>query len=88
MNLQQIPLISALIQAHAPLRIADELKLRRLQLKVIHVEPLVDAAGVEEKLVGRDSEQRPGQFPDAVHIEVLQVLRGEDQGGFLFSDPL
>ena len=47
-DLQQIPLIAALVEADAPLRVSDQLELRRLQLEVLHVEPLIHAAGVEE----------------------------------------
>lgn len=88
MDLQQIPFIAALVQADASLGVADEFKLCRLQLKVVHVEPPVDAAGIEQKLVGGDGEQGAGQFPDALHIKVLQILRGQDHGGLLFSHPL
>ena len=56
-DLQQIPLIAALVEADAPLGVSDQFKLRRLQLKVLHVEPLVHTACVEEKLMGRDAEQ-------------------------------
>jgi len=76
--LQQISLIAALIEAYAPLGIADQFKLRLLQLEIVHIEPLIHATGIEEELVGGDGEERPGQVPDAVHIEVLQVLAGED----------
>ena len=47
MDLQQIPLVAATVEADAPLRIADELELGRLQLDVVNVEFLVHAAGVE-----------------------------------------
>ena len=52
MNLQQVSLIAALIQADAPLRKLDEVVFRLLQLKHIHVGSLVDGAGVEQELVG------------------------------------
>ena len=45
-DLQQIPLVAAAVEADAPLGIADELELGRLQLEVVHVELLVHAAGV------------------------------------------
>ena len=57
MNLQQIPFIAAFVEAYAPLGIANELKLRRLQLEIFHVKPLVHAACIEEKLVGGDGKQ-------------------------------
>ena len=70
MNLQQIPLVAALVEAYAPLGVADQLKFRRLQLEVLHVELLIHAAGVEQELVGGDGEQGPGQFPDARLVEI------------------
>ena len=79
-DLQQIPFVAALIQADAPLGVSDELELRRLQLEVVHVEPSIYTAGIEQELVGGDGEQRPGQFPDALYIKVLQILRGQDHG--------
>ena len=87
-DLQQIPFVAALIQADAPLGVSDELELRRLQLEIVHVEAPVDAAGIEQELVGGDGEQGPGQFPDALHIKVLQILRGQDHGGLFLSHPL
>ena len=57
-------------------------------MEVLHIEPLIHTAGVEQELVGGDGEQGPGQFPDARLVEVLQVLTGQDQGGFLFTDTL
>ena len=44
--LQQIPLIAALVEADAPLGVADQLKLGLLQLEVVHIEPLIHTAGV------------------------------------------
>ena len=60
MDLQQIPFITAAVEADAPLGIADELELGRLQLEVVHVELPVHAAGIEQELVGGNSKQRPG----------------------------
>lgn len=59
MDLQQIPLVTALVEADAPLGIADEFELSRLQLEVVHIELLVHAACVEQELVGGDGEQGP-----------------------------
>ena len=69
-NLQQIPLIAALVEAHAPLGIPNQLELRGFQLEVLHVELLIHAAGIEQELVGGDGEQGPGQFPDARLVEI------------------
>ena len=70
MDLQQIPLIAALIEADAPLGIADQLKFRGFQLKILHIKPLIHTAGVEQELVGWDSEEGPGQLPDSRLIEI------------------
>ena len=75
MDLQQVPLIAAFEQAHAPLGEADEAVLSLLQLEQIHIEPLVDGAAVEDELVGRDGEQGLGQLPDAFPVKVLQICR-------------
>ena len=88
MNLQQIPFIAAFVETYTPLGIANELKLRRLQLEIFHVKPLIHAACIEEKLMGRDGKQGACQLPDTRLVEVLQVLRGQNQGGFLLPHPL
>ena len=87
MDLQQIPFITAAVEADAPLGIADELELSRLQLEVVHIELLVHTAGVEQELVGGDGEQRPGQLPDPVHVKVLQILAGQNHGGLFLPYP-
>ena len=71
-----VPLVPAFVEAESPLGLADQFILLRLQLEKVHVEPLINGAGVEQKLVSGDSEQWPGQFPDAGLVEVLQILRG------------
>ena len=88
MDLQQIPLVAAAVEADAPLGIADELELSRLQLEVVHIELLVHTAGVEQELVGGDGEERPGQLPDPIHVKVLQILAGQDHGGLFLPYPL
>ena len=50
-DFQEIPLIAALIEADAPLGVADQLKFGLLQLEIVHIEPLIHTAGVEEELV-------------------------------------
>ena len=85
MDLQQIPLVAAAIEADAPPGIADELELGRLQLEVVHIELLVHTAGVEQELVGGDGEERPGQLPDPIHVKVLQILAGQNHGGLFLS---
>ena len=87
MDLQQIPLVTALEQANAPLGESDQIVFRFVQLEQVHIEPLVDGAAVEDELMGRDGKQGLGQFPDALPVKVFQVLRGHDEVGFLFADP-
>lgn len=42
----------------------------------------------KDELVRRNGKQRLGQLPDALSVEVLQILRGHDEVGVLFSDAL
>ena len=86
-DLQQEAFHAALVQADAVLRIADELVFAFLQLEILHIELPVHRAAMEDELMGRDGKQGPGQFPDVVHVEVLQILRGHDEGGFFLSYP-
>gem|GEM_PF-2183805 len=88
MNLQQISFIAALVQADAALGELDEIVFRLLQLEHIHVGPLVDGAGIEQKLVRRDAEQGFGHLTDALLIEVLQILTGQQHRRFLLSHTL
>lgn len=86
-DLQQIPLVAAAVEADAPLGITDELELSRLQLEVVHIELLVHTAGVEQELVGGDGKQRPGQLPDPIYVEVLQILAGQNAWMTLSFEP-
>lgn len=86
-NLQQIPLISALVEACAPLGVADELKLGLLQLEGVHIEPLVDGSGVEQKLVGWNGKQGLGELGHTGEEKVLQVLAGQHHTGIPLSRP-
>ena len=69
-DLQQIPLIAALVEADTPLGISDQFELRRLQLKVVHIKPLIHTAGVEQELMGGDGEEGASQLPDARLVEI------------------
>ena len=66
----------------------DQVVLGTFQLQVVHVELLVHLAAMEEKLVGGDGKQGAGQLPHALDIEILQVLRRQDQGGIALAHPL
>ena len=77
MDFQKVSLVATLVQADTPLGKLDEIVLGFLQLEHIHVGALVDGACVEEKLMGRDAEQGLGHLPNALLVEVLQVLTGQ-----------
>ena len=38
--------------------------------------------------MGWDREERFGQLPDSLLVEVLQILRSQQHGRFLFADAL
>lgn len=84
MDFQQVPLVAALVETHTSLGELDEVILRFFQLEHIHIRALVDGTCVEQKLVGRDAEQGLGHLPDALLIEVLQVLTGQNDRRLLF----
>ena len=88
MYLQQVALISALVQADTALGKLDKVILRLIQLEHLHVAALVDGACVEQELVGRDAEQRLGHLTHLFLIKVLQILRCQQHGGFLFAHTL
>ena len=88
MDLQQIPFISAAVETDAPLGETDEVVLRLLQLQGLHVELFIHSAGIEQELMGWDREERFGQLPDSLLVEVLQILRSQQHGRFLFADAL
>ena len=88
MYLQQVALIAALVQTNAALRKLDEIVFRFIQLEHFHVAAFVDGARVEQELVGRDGKQRLCHLADAFLIKVLQILRGQQHGGFLFAHAL
>lgn len=88
MHLQQIPFIAALVETSAPLGVADKLKLGVLQLKGVHIEPLVYRPRVEQELVGRNGKQRLGQLGYTGKEEVLQILARQHQTGIPLPRPL
>jgi hypothetical protein len=73
-DFQEIPLITALIEADATLGVADEFIFRLLQLEGVHVESFVNGSGVEQELMGGNSEEGLGEFSHTRKHEVLQVL--------------
>ena len=63
MHLEKIPLVAAAVQAGAPFRVTDELKFRWFQLEGVAKGFGFQLAGVEQKLMCRDTEQGLGQLP-------------------------
>ena len=61
-DLQQIPLVAAAVQAGAPFRVADQLELSLLQLEGVTESLGFQLPWVEPELVGGDTEKRLGQF--------------------------
>ena len=57
-------------------------------MEVIHEEFLVHIAAVEDELMDGDGKEGACQLPYPRLGEVLQILAGEEQGGFLFSHSL
>ena len=88
MYFQQIAFVAAFVQTDASLRELDEVVLRILQLKHVHVRLLVDGACVEQKLMGRDGEQRLRHLSHTLLVEVLKVLGGQHHCRLLLTDSL
>ena len=88
MYLQQVALVAALVQTDTALGKLDEVILRLIKLEHLHVAALVNRACVKQELVRRDAEQRLGHFAHLFLIKVLQILRCQQHGGFLFAHTL
>ena len=87
-DVQQVAVRTGFEQADTVIGGTDQVVLGTFQLQVVHVELLVHLAAMEEKLVGGDGKQGAGQLPHALDIEILQVLRRQDQGGIALAHPL
>lgn len=75
MDSKVIPLIAALIQAHAALRKTDKVVFRFFKLKAVNIKLLVDIAGIKEECVGGNGKQGLGQFSDAFNVECVPPPR-------------
>ena len=82
---QAVSFVAAFVKAHSSLGVPRQLILRGFKLQVVNVELLIHRSCVEQKLMRRDSEQRLCQLSDSLEIEVLEVLRGEDDRRILLS---
>ena len=87
-HFQNVAVRAAAVQTLSPLGIFDDPHIKGLQLEIPHIELLIHNACIEIKLVRGDGKQRSGHLPNPRLIEVLQILRGEDQGGLPLSSPV
>ena len=88
MNLQQISLVSAAVQASSALRILYQAVFRLLNLKRIHEVCRRDVSGIEQKMVTRNTEHRLGKLLYFGQKEVLDILTAEYKRGLLFTHTL
>ena len=88
LHLQEIPLIAALVEAGAALRVPDQGILRFLQLEVIHEEFLVHVAAVKDELMDGDGKEGACQLPYSRLGKVLQILAGKEQADSFFRTRL
>lgn len=79
-----VTFIAAFIEAHAPLRIADQVVFALLKLQGVDIKSGIDVSRIEQKYMGWDGKQRFRILPDSIDIEVLQILAGKDDGTVLF----
>lgn len=68
--------IAAFVEGHASLWITNQVVFALLQMERIDRKLGINISGVEQKRMGRDSEQRLGVFPDTLDGEVFQILQG------------
>ena len=80
-----VTFIAAFIEAHAPLRITDQVVFTLLKLQGIDIKFGIDVSRIEQEYMGWDGKQRFRVLPDSIDIEVLQILAGKDDGTVLFT---
>ena len=78
-----VTFIAAFIEAHAPLRITDQVVFTLLKLQGIDIKFGIDVSRIEQEYMGWDGKQRFRVLPDSIDIEVLQILAGKDDGTVL-----
>ena len=83
-----VTFIAAFIEAHAPLRITDQVVFTLLKLQGIDIKSGIDVSRIEQEYMGWDGKHRFRVLPDSIDIEVLQILAGKDDGTVLFSNTL
>ena len=87
-DLEQIPLVTAAIKASTLRAETNQLILIRLYHERLFIVLGVDVAGIEKEVVSRDGEQGLCELLDVGQQEVLDVLRSENHGAFLFAHTL
>ena len=87
-DLEQISLVTATIQTSTLRTETNQLILIRLNHKRLFIVLGVDVAGIEKEVVSRNGEQWLCELLDVGKQEVLDVLRSENHGAFLFTDAL
>ena len=85
---EQVTLLAAFVEAVSLPDLAHQLVLKGLQLQVIHIEPPIHRPRIEQKLMSGNGKQGAGQLPNPRLVKILQILRGQDQGGLLLPHPL
>lgn len=72
---QVVALVAAFVEAHATLRVTDQVVFALLQLERVNIELGINISGIEQELMGRDAEQGLGVLPDALNVECVPPLR-------------
>ena len=87
-NLEQISLVTTAIQTSALRAETNQLIFIRLHHECFFIVLGVDVAGIEKEVVSRDGEQGLCELLDVGKQKVLDILRSENHGAFLFTDAL
>jgi len=72
---QVVTLVAAFVEAHATLRVADEVVFALLQLEGVDIKLGINISGIEQELMSRDAEQGLCVLPDTLDIECVPPLR-------------
>ena len=87
-DLQEVSFITALEQTSTSFGMLDEIELGFFKLECIDIISCVDVTAVEEELMCRNREQRLGEFLDLGQKKILDILRCENDRGFLLTHSL
>lgn len=86
--MQEIPFVTAAIEAGTSFGILDEFELARLDLQGVHILLRVDLSGIEQELVRRNGEQRLCELTNGRNQKVLDILTCQNDRGVLFAHTL